>query len=108
MYKIKSKHGARYKYLDIPNVLHAVDGFVYLDQYTNEPHIVVQYKDHYVDYCWNPTHYWMDSREISPEEFQTKPHNVTQSQKEMYFHLAEEWEKKYNELTRMMQNGNSA
>lgn len=105
MYRIPDTHEAKYWYLDVSNVLHNVDGFVYLDEYTNEPHLIVEYKDHYVDYEWNETGYWVNRRQISAAEFATKPHNVSEARKEMYFHLAERFHKKSQEFDRMIQDG---
>ena len=107
MYRIPNEHDDKHSYLDIPNVLHAVDGFVYLDEYTHELHICVEYKDHYVDYCWDESHYWVDAREISPAEFATKPHNVDEAKKRMYFYLAEESEKRFNKINEIIRNARS-
>lgn len=101
MYRIPDTHDDKHKYLDIPNVLDTERGFVYLDEYTQEPHMCVEYKDHYVDYHWSSGHYWVDAREISPAEYALKPRNLSESKQEMYFYLAEEFDKKCKEFDRM-------
>lgn len=104
MYRIPNEHDEAHSYLDIPNVLEDVDGFVYLDEYTNEPHIVVEYKDHYVDYRWHEefnTYYWVDKREISAAEFATKPHNVDEAKRQMYYYLTEKSARRMQEFNRV-------